>query len=273
MTTVDVDRWTWERAVRSDPRIIRTTLTVALLLATYANADGGNVRPGVRHLAEQSGLGESTVRKHVTLLTDNGFLRQERRGHRTGAGEFYTSVFHLTTATTAAVETLDAGPVDNSPSTVTPVAVEDSSTATPGLSTATQSDLYRYPGSTYQNKTRTPPPARESKREAALYALRAVGASEEALDECIALADRSSDRSGVGRLVAVPGFAAEVWRAVRDRRSEAARRSAAPCPDHGQFERVGSCRACAADHAAGEHTEVPVAACPRCRAERAEDAP
>lgn len=74
----------WERVVRDDPRVERTTLLVLLLAATYANRDGSSVRVGVRTLAECSGLAEPTIRRGLSEARDLGYLYRVSRGHRSG---------------------------------------------------------------------------------------------------------------------------------------------------------------------------------------------
>lgn len=87
-------RYDWERIVRRAIMPIRLKL-VALVLATYADADGTRVRPGADVLAAVTGQGESTVRKQLTeLLTDYGLLRLVSRGGGRG-GRGKTSEYRL----------------------------------------------------------------------------------------------------------------------------------------------------------------------------------
>lgn len=85
----------WERVVREDPRVTKTTLFVLLLSATYANRDGSNLRVGVKRLAEASGLGEQTIRRGLTEGRELGYLHRDVRGHRSGE-LVVTDEHHLT---------------------------------------------------------------------------------------------------------------------------------------------------------------------------------
>jgi hypothetical protein len=59
-----------------------TTKLVALMLASYANADGTHVYPGVTRLAVECGLGQRTVQRIVARLRQVGLLQRVSRGNR-----------------------------------------------------------------------------------------------------------------------------------------------------------------------------------------------
>lgn len=60
---------------------------VLLMLATYANPDGTEIFPGLRNVAEATGLDLRTVRKHVRACQDAGYLVRttpSRQHHKAG---------------------------------------------------------------------------------------------------------------------------------------------------------------------------------------------
>jgi DNA-binding IscR family transcriptional regulator len=65
----------WETDLKSGPKF------VLLALADHAD-DEGYCYPSVDHLAEKTGMGESTVRRHLDNLVANGHLLKvaRRRG-------------------------------------------------------------------------------------------------------------------------------------------------------------------------------------------------
>jgi hypothetical protein len=83
-----VGRYDWERIVRRAVMPVRHKL-VALVLATYADANGTRVRPGMDVLAAVTGQGESTVRRLVTDLRGSYGLLEvvTRGGGRKGRGK------------------------------------------------------------------------------------------------------------------------------------------------------------------------------------------
>lgn len=88
-------RDTWEQAVRDDAEVGGLLLGVLLTAATYGDRDGSSIRPGLATLARATGLGESTVRRHLTRAVELGWLRLVRRGHRLGDGQAFTSEYRL----------------------------------------------------------------------------------------------------------------------------------------------------------------------------------
>ena len=76
------------RAIRDAdiaPPLCKFVLTT---MATYADPDGGGIHPGLRTLAERTGLDHRTVRKHVRACVDAGYLVQTRRPRQNYATEY-----------------------------------------------------------------------------------------------------------------------------------------------------------------------------------------
>jgi hypothetical protein len=79
-------RFEWEKIIR---RIVvppkrRAVKTVAMVLASYADADGTNVRPGEKRLADVCQLGRSTVRESLAWLRDHYLIYRNSRGSNFG---------------------------------------------------------------------------------------------------------------------------------------------------------------------------------------------
>jgi hypothetical protein len=68
---------------------------VLVVLYTYSDATGGNIHPGIKRLAGDCRMGESTVSAQLKLLTDRGFIREECRGGRSWDGRKWASVYQL----------------------------------------------------------------------------------------------------------------------------------------------------------------------------------
>lgn len=82
-------RYTWEKAIRA-ARLGTTATSVALVLATYANADGTSVHPGDRLVAEGLAVSLSTVERATKRLRDEGWLKKvSDRNHRAGLANEY----------------------------------------------------------------------------------------------------------------------------------------------------------------------------------------
>jgi predicted transcriptional regulator len=62
-----------------------TDKAVLLALANRANHDTGLCCPSVARIADETELGESTVKRALTRLVENGFVRRERRRREDGA--------------------------------------------------------------------------------------------------------------------------------------------------------------------------------------------
>ena len=73
------NRYDWERIMRRCV-IPANTKLVAFVLATYADRDGSRIRPGTARLAAVTGMGESTVRRHVGVLLGLGLLMRQANG-------------------------------------------------------------------------------------------------------------------------------------------------------------------------------------------------
>jgi hypothetical protein len=77
------NKWTWESALLE--RSIREGLTptaqhVALIMSTFADGDGQNIRPTVETLTRVSGRSRATVHSALRHLRQSGWLRQVARG-------------------------------------------------------------------------------------------------------------------------------------------------------------------------------------------------
>ena len=82
-------RFAWERALLQSGLPPMTRL-VGLALATYANRDGTNARPGEDRLASACGLSPRRVREHMGALRDAGYVvRVGRGGSRTRTTDTY----------------------------------------------------------------------------------------------------------------------------------------------------------------------------------------
>lgn len=79
-------RFEWEKVIRRIvvPSRHRAVKVVALMLATYADADGTNVRPGEKRIADTTQLGRSTVRESLSWLRDNYLIYRQSRGSNLG---------------------------------------------------------------------------------------------------------------------------------------------------------------------------------------------
>lgn len=78
-----VGRFEWERSLRR-LTIGRPRKTVALMLATYADADGSNAHPGLDRLAADCESDERTIRRNLTHLVELGLLVRTFSGSRAG---------------------------------------------------------------------------------------------------------------------------------------------------------------------------------------------
>jgi hypothetical protein len=90
-----VDRFTWQRALREDHDVTGNTLLVLLVLATYFDGKGSGFA-SIRQLAAGTGLGESTVRRHLTQAIGDGWLDRTKRGARAGNGRALASTYETT---------------------------------------------------------------------------------------------------------------------------------------------------------------------------------
>jgi hypothetical protein len=76
-----VDRARWSRSIRGRLRML-SDYAVAYALANYANRDGSNAHPGTARLAEELATSESTVKRAMAWLTENGWVTITQRGRR-----------------------------------------------------------------------------------------------------------------------------------------------------------------------------------------------
>jgi Helix-turn-helix domain len=93
---------------------------VLAVLYSYSDPDGGNIRPGIKRLAADCCMDESSIRRHLKVLADRGLIRQESRGGRSGDGRTRASTYRLcvpgSTGHGCPVENVSTGhdcPVDN----------------------------------------------------------------------------------------------------------------------------------------------------------------
>ncbi|MEA5366060.1 hypothetical protein VA596_41490 [Amycolatopsis sp., V23-08] len=87
-------RFEWERIVRRLELPMRVKFT-AMMVASYADADGSRVRPGAEVLAAVTAQGASTIRKQLAALQEYGLLvLVSRGGGRSGRGR--AAEFRLT---------------------------------------------------------------------------------------------------------------------------------------------------------------------------------
>jgi len=76
-----IDRATWMRALRGRIPKAHDRL-VAMAFATYGNSDGSRNYPGHATLAEELFVSESTVKRSLAWLAENGWLARTERGDR-----------------------------------------------------------------------------------------------------------------------------------------------------------------------------------------------
>lgn len=91
-------RFEWERILRRVRVSVPSVKLVGFAIATYASADGSNVRPGQRRLAAVLGTSEMTVRRGQGELEALGMLEMVFKGHSQGRGQAsgYASEYRLT---------------------------------------------------------------------------------------------------------------------------------------------------------------------------------
>ncbi|WP_378735368.1 helix-turn-helix domain-containing protein [Nocardia brasiliensis] len=78
---VPVDRFEWERIARR-VQMHSTTKYLALMMATYADADGSRIRPGVERLALVMCVSEKTVKRAFADLRALGLIERTKQGNR-----------------------------------------------------------------------------------------------------------------------------------------------------------------------------------------------
>lgn len=77
-------RFEWERAIRALPIRPPVRKLVALMVGTYASADGTNAHPGEDRLAEECGITPRAVRGHLAALRDLGLIVRTFEGAKGG---------------------------------------------------------------------------------------------------------------------------------------------------------------------------------------------
>ncbi|ABK02744.1 hypothetical protein Arth_1350 [Arthrobacter sp. FB24] len=85
-TREPIGRFEWERILRRIQVSAPSVKLVGFTMATYADADGGRVRPGQSRLAAVIGTSISTVRRGQTELEDIGMLDMVVKGRSFGRG-------------------------------------------------------------------------------------------------------------------------------------------------------------------------------------------
>ncbi len=105
-------RFRWERALRVSD-LPSGARFVGLMLATFADNDGGSARPGVKKLAECCALTEPTVSGHLVKLRAAGWVARTEEGSRTGRRN-YADVYRLAipVATPEIAGVVEAGVVE-----------------------------------------------------------------------------------------------------------------------------------------------------------------
>ena len=86
--------WQFLRAVR-DSDLCRRDRLVAFALATFADPDGTNARPGLTRLAKATGMGRSSVSEGLSSLVEAGWLAVVVRGTSSPGGQRRTSEYRL----------------------------------------------------------------------------------------------------------------------------------------------------------------------------------
>lgn len=75
-------RFTWEREVK-EATMPPTRKLVLLAVATHANKIG-KAWPSQARLADECGVSERTIRKHIAAAIEEGWLVRTRKGHKVG---------------------------------------------------------------------------------------------------------------------------------------------------------------------------------------------
>ncbi|MBW0270758.1 hypothetical protein ATM97_06985 [Nocardia sp. MH4] len=75
------DSFEWQRIVRRI-KMQTTTKLVALLMSTYANADGSHIVCGVVRLVMVTDTSKATIVRHLELLRDMGLIERVKQGNR-----------------------------------------------------------------------------------------------------------------------------------------------------------------------------------------------
>lgn len=92
-----ITRFDWERLVRRIvmPSSLKSTKLVALMMATYADADGSSIYPSVERLADVCQLGRSTVSNALKWLRDDALLIHRHHHGSNKGGRKLADVYQL----------------------------------------------------------------------------------------------------------------------------------------------------------------------------------
>lgn len=83
-------RFEWERAFRSAAIKPTSAMAVGFIVATYANADGTSIHPGIERIAEGMGASTDTVGRALDTLRRLGWLTRVKEGSsRLGQADEY----------------------------------------------------------------------------------------------------------------------------------------------------------------------------------------
>ena len=77
-------KFIWEEAFGRSPDLGATTKAVLRAIAGFMDPDGGNAYPSVSTLAERTSYGRNTVRKHIRMARDAGWLVVRERNDAMG---------------------------------------------------------------------------------------------------------------------------------------------------------------------------------------------
>lgn len=92
-----ISRFDWERTIRRIvmPKHLRATKLVALMIATYADADGSSIYPSIERLADVSQLGRSTVHACLKWLREDAWLIHRHQHGVNKGGRKLADVYQL----------------------------------------------------------------------------------------------------------------------------------------------------------------------------------
>lgn len=124
-------RFTWERDLRASTLSIRTK-GVAMIMASYANANGASIRPGHTQLAADTSVSVATLKRALAELHAAGFIDTVARGRSYGrGGGGFASEYRLTLPRASLFPAIKVPPVapssDNNGSPVSHSSVQNNS--------------------------------------------------------------------------------------------------------------------------------------------------
>ena len=82
-------RWEWEKRLREDRQVDAGLKYVGLMLATFGNANGGEIFPSTATIADACAMNPKTVRKHREHLVMAGWIECVRGGGGRGLSNKY----------------------------------------------------------------------------------------------------------------------------------------------------------------------------------------